>query len=82
MAKRRCAQGVIVESVNVSALPYVPVRSGSVDAIDCLKLSVPVLPKAPPVGAELTDITGLVCGVVLVAAFVCASTKRSGPRRS
>jgi hypothetical protein len=35
---------------------------------------VPVLPKSPPAGAELTDIVGLVWGAVLVASFVCAST--------
>ena len=29
--------GVVVDSVNVSVLPYAPVRSPSVAAIDCLK---------------------------------------------
>jgi hypothetical protein len=30
----------VVDRVNVSVLLYVPVRSGSVDAIGCLKFSV------------------------------------------
>jgi F-type H+-transporting ATPase subunit epsilon len=32
--------GLVVESVNVSVFAYPPVRSGSVSAIDCLKVSV------------------------------------------
>src|SRR5262249_34195158 len=34
---RRCPYGVVVDSVNVSVLAYVPVRSGSFWPIVCLK---------------------------------------------
>ncbi len=53
--------GVVVESVKVTLLPYVPVRSGSLEPIDCLKATSTTSPETGPDQAAFDSSTRSGC---------------------